>query len=71
MNSEEFENLLKEAGLSKKRFSEIVGLNYNSVVNWNQNGFPSWVRTWLENYIKAKLFEAMAEKVRELDSKKS
>lgn len=72
MDHLEFEKLLKEAGITKKRFAEMADLNYNSVVNWNQNkkGIPTWVRSWIENFIKAKLFENLAAKVKELEAKK-
>ena len=55
MNNEIFEELLKSAKLSKKDFSALVEMNYNSVTNWNKsNKIPQWVKSWLELYIDNK-----------------
>ena len=40
----EFEKLLKQANLTKKEFADVVGMNYNSVVNWGtKNTYAPWV----------------------------
>jgi len=53
MKNEIFEKLLLEAKINKKTFSELVGLNYNSVINWNKSDkIPSWVESWLTLYIE-------------------
>lgn len=58
MDNKEFESLLKNTGLSKKEFAVEVGMNYNSVTNWNKSDkVPEWVKSWIENYIKAKNFD--------------
>lgn len=58
MDNKEFESLLKDTGLSKKKFAEEVSMNYNSVTNWNKSDkVPEWVKSWLENYTKAKHFD--------------
>ena len=66
MTSVEFDNALKKAGLTKKAFADMVGFNYNSVVNWNKVGIPSWVTSWMEYYLKSKAFEVIADKVNEI-----
>jgi predicted nucleotidyltransferase len=64
MTYSDFENQLKNASLSKKAFSKLVDMNYASVTNWSQNGVPSWVKSWLENYIKSKNFDSVVEVVK-------
>lgn len=54
MTYEEFEKLLDEVKLTKKDFAEMVDMNYKSITNWNILNIPSWVKSWLENYKKAK-----------------
>ncbi|KLE04171.1 hypothetical protein AF78_09075 [Aliarcobacter butzleri L353] len=52
MTKKEFDNLLKDLELTKKEFSNIIGISYITINNWNI--IPSWVNSWFENYIKAK-----------------
>lgn len=62
MDNQTFEELLKKAKLNKKEFASLVEMNYTSVTNWSSNNnVPKWVRSWLENYIKAKDIENVAE----------
>lgn len=63
MDSNEFESALKSLSLSKKEFAEKVGMSYNSVVNWNKKGIPSWVESWLRNYAKSSAFDMIADSV--------
>lgn len=65
MEKEEFNKLLEKAKLSKKEFAEIIGMRYSSVNNWGSSqDFPRWVRSWLENYIKAKNMDNIVEAVK-------
>ena len=60
MKKEEFNNLLKKADLTKKVFAGIIDMKYTSVNNWGgSQKFPRWVKSWLENYIKAKISQEM------------
>lgn len=52
LTKEKFDNLLKDLKLTKKEFSNIIGISYITINNWNI--IPSWVNSWFENYIKAK-----------------
>lgn len=62
MSVEEFDVILKKASLSKREFARLTGLNSNSVTNWSGTGkVPSWVDSWLENYIKVKAVEGAAK----------
>ena len=64
MNKEEFNNLLKQANLTKTEFSEIIDMKYTSVNNWGgSQKFPRWVKSWLENYIKAQDLDRVADAV--------
>ena len=56
MNTEQFKELMKRAGLTKKSFSEIIGTSYNAVNGWgtNNRGYPYWVESWLNLYIDNK-----------------
>ena len=60
MDNIEFENKLKELGLSKRDFSELCGLGYTTITNWRCFGkTPEWVRLWLENYELAQKYKAI------------
>ncbi len=55
MTNDEFKHLLKKAGLNKKEFAEVANISYHTVRNWNN--IPTWVKPFLENYIKAKTLD--------------
>ena len=68
MNKEDFNELLKKANLSKKEFAGIIDMQYTSVNNWGSSQkFPRWVKSWLENYIKAKSYTDVKDKVFEIE----
>ena len=61
----EFEKLLKQAGLTKKEFANLTGMNYNSVVNWGtKNTYAQWVEPCLTAYIKAKKYYELKKSVK-------
>ncbi len=66
---DEFKQLLKEANLTKREFSELLQISYQGVNNWGTNGreYPYWIKSWLENYIKAKSYESIKDKVMEIE----
>lgn len=70
MDRLEFNALLKKANLNKKQLAEILGTSYQSVNNWSANsrGYPYWVKSWLENYIKSKSYEDIKDKVLEIEN---
>lgn len=43
-----FKLLLKKANFNKRTFSEYLGLKYQSVNSWGNNGrsIPYWVESW-------------------------
>lgn len=68
MDKIEFMELLKVAQLSKKEFAEIIDITQGSLNNWGSTqNIPYWVKSWLENYIKAKSYNEMREKVFEIE----
>lgn len=69
MNKQEFTDFLKKINLSKKDFAELANISYNTVNNWNDinKPVPPWVKSWLENYIKAKSYTDVKEKVFEIE----
>lgn len=72
MNYKEFEELLKNANINKKEFSELADLSYQTVMNWNNtNNVPKWVKSWIENYCKAKDLESIVKTVQPHIDKKS
>ena len=62
MTREEFNNLLQQANLTKKEFCNLIELNYNTVNTWGSSKIkiPKWVKSWLQNYIKAKDIDKVA-----------
>ena len=63
MEKERFKQLLKKADLNKRTFSQYLGLKYQSVNSWGNNGrnVPYWVESWLNLYIDNKRCKQMKE----------
>ncbi len=71
MDKEKFNYLLLKANLSKKDLANQIGMTYGAVNNWGSNSeFPRWVESWLENYIKAKSYIDIKNKVFEIEKVK-
>ena len=66
MNKQEFTDFLKNIDLSKKDFAELSNISYNTVNNWNDESrpVPPWVKSWLDNYVKAKDMDKVVEAVK-------
>ena len=62
MSRSEFNRRLADIGVSKREFAELAGLSYATVNNWGtpSKGVPRWVRSWLENFEKARAFDAVS-----------
>ena len=66
MNKEEFNNLLKQANLTKKEFAGIINITAGSLNNWGSTqNIPYWVKSWLENYISKQRFESIAKTLKD------
>lgn len=63
MDSQQFKELLKKADLTKKTFSEMLGVSYNAVNGWGTNNrdYPYWVESWLTLYIENKECKELKE----------
>ncbi|MCV3428228.1 XRE family transcriptional regulator [Campylobacter sp. IFREMER_LSEM_CL1904] len=69
MTNIEFESILKKYNLTKKEFASLCDLPYQTLMNWKQSDkTPSWVKSWLENYIKAQSYEELKNKVFEIEN---
>jgi len=66
MKKETFDNILKLNNLSRKDFAELSGIKYTTVGKWNDDDrpIPAWVKSWLDNYIKAKDMDKVVEAVK-------
>ena len=71
MKKEEFTSILKQENLAKKEFANLANISYNTVNNWNDTNkpVPPWVKSWLENYIKAKSYEDVKNKIFEIEGR--
>jgi len=67
MNRDTFKELLKQAGLTKKSFAELLQTSYNAVNGWgtNDRGYPYWVKSWLTLYIENKECKELKAIIRE------
>lgn len=69
MKKQEFDSILKQNQLSRKDFAELSGIQYTTVGKWNDadRTIPAWVKSWLKNYIKAKSYEDVKDKVLQIE----
>ncbi len=63
MTNDEFKQLLKKAGLTKKKLADIFGISPVTVNGWGhkEKPFPYWLESWLHNYIKAKTLDSVKD----------
>ena len=56
MKKQEFDETLKKIGLSRQEFADMTELAYSTIGNWHdeKKPVPGWVKSWLDNYVKAK-----------------
>ena len=60
MTNVNFENKLNELNLSKKEFVQIVGMPYQTLMNWKQKDeTPAWVEPFLFYYEKGKTLDEL------------
>ncbi|EAI7269768.1 hypothetical protein B0619_07285 [Campylobacter lari] len=65
MENIKFEKKLQELKLNKKDFAKIVGMPYQTLMNWKSKGeTPIWVDTWLLNYEKAKVLDEISKSIK-------
>ena len=66
MKKKDFDNTLKKIGLSRQEFANLTDLSYSTIGNWHdeKKPIPGWVKSWLENYIKAKNMDKVVDAVK-------
>ena len=70
MDINKFEEVLTYINLTKKDFADLTGVAYQTIINWGStNKIPPWVDSWLVNFIKAKSYEEIKNKVFEVEGK--
>lgn len=68
MNKQEFQALLKKAGINKKELSEITGIPYPTLNAWgSRTPYPPYADFLLKSYIKSKLYEDIKNKFLEIE----
>jgi len=68
LNLDEFKQLLKKVGFSKKTFSEDIGISLSTVNSWgsaNKPPVPFWVKKYLNLYIENKECKELKQMIRE------
>ncbi|AJC91471.1 hypothetical protein UPTC5083_01420 [Campylobacter lari] len=67
LSKDEFKKLMNNANLSKKDFAEKLEVSYNAINGWGTNGrdYPYWVKSWLENYIKAQKYNKIKDLIKD------
>ncbi|SFO96999.1 helix-turn-helix domain-containing protein [Hydrogenimonas thermophila] len=61
MDKETYKALLKKANLTNKKLAELLGTHHQTVNNWTARGYPYWLESWLNNYIKAKTLDSVKD----------
>ncbi|EPB3729646.1 hypothetical protein CNZW441b_b0036 (plasmid) [Campylobacter novaezeelandiae] len=70
MKNIKFEKKLKELELTKKDFVKIIGMPYQTLMNWKSKGeTPRWVNSWLENYKYKQFYENIKKEFIKYDNK--
>ena len=66
MKKSKFDKILKDINLTRQEFANLTNLTYGAVSNWHdeKKPIPGWVESWLENYIKAKDMDKVAQAVK-------
>ncbi|MFW2585553.1 hypothetical protein [Aliarcobacter butzleri] len=69
MKKQEFDETLKKIGLSRQEFADMTELAYSTIGNWHdeKKPVPGWVKSWLDNYVKAKSYNDVKDKVLEIE----
>ncbi len=63
----DFDDTLKEIGLSRQNFANITNITYGAVSNWNDKSkpIPGWVESWLTLYIENEKFKKLKQVLKE------
>lgn len=52
MDNEGFKEILSEVGMTKKGFAKKVGLAYQTVAGWTNQGYPVWIDSYANMMIE-------------------
>lgn len=69
MTKEDFNNRLKDLGLSLKDFSKVSNISYSTINNWGYRSkdktiaIPSWVEPFLKYYEKSLKYDYLAKEI--------
>ena len=47
MDNDRFKEILSEVGMTKKSFAKKVGLAYQTVAGWTNQGYPLWIDSYM------------------------
>jgi len=66
----EFKKILKDNGLTLKKFAELSNTSYSTCLKWGKNNRPvsDWVESWLKLYIENKELRVYKESIQTLMS---
>lgn len=69
LKKDDFDETLKKLGITRQAFANMTDLAYSTISNWSDDKkpIPGWVDSWLENYIKAKSYEDVKNKIFEIE----
>lgn len=70
MTNTNFEKRIAELNLSKKEFVELVGMPYQTLMNWKQKDeTPYWVEPFLYHYEKGKSLDDLLNIIKKYGDK--
>ena len=68
MEYEKFREILKNKGLTVKRFSKLSGVSYGTSSKWGKDDRPvsDWVESWLALYVENQRLKALEDKMKDM-----
>jgi len=68
MEYEKFRKILKNQGLTVKKFSKLSGVSYGTSSKWGKDNRPvsDWVESWLTLYVENQRLKALEDKMKDM-----
>ena len=68
MEYEKFRKILKNQGLTVKKFSKLSGVSYGTSSKWGKDNRPvsDWVESWLTLYVENQRLKALEDKMKNM-----
>ena len=68
MEYEKFRKILKNQGLTVKKFSKLSGVSYGTSSKWGKDNRPvsDWVESWLTLYVENQRLKALEDKIKDM-----